>query len=185
MTTFPAQLTTLKLNRVEFNSQTLPSSEPRFLPHLIDLTLINSVFLGRLQDYLDCPNLKSLCLERLRRPCEKTGELITSYTIPVCSFVQFRSLARLERLSIRTMTVDEEVTTDLQLHPLLQHLDLDHYSAETLVSLFIASIADEANFVSLKRLSILPSFWMESNLPEEFVRTCAIMRPGLIVSIVD
>jgi hypothetical protein len=175
---------------VEFDPDFLGGDEPKLMPHLIELRLKGVDFEGSLQDYLDCPKLKRLYMERVGfHPPENDTDDSTSRSestnwseMPFSSGISFPSIPELECLHILYGTLDDKLAAALQSCPLLQLLSAKSSSVEDFIPPFRNAMADSETFPSLKILCIDDSWRVESSLRREFARQCVSQRPGLFIS---
>jgi hypothetical protein len=174
----------MRLTHFQLDPDTLSTPYAHSMPFLIDLTMIDLDFYGRLHDYLECPKLKSLKLGRVAfHPLNDDEEGVTSFEIPLSSAIRFNSFPDLEYLSVLDTELDK-FPTALRYCPLLQHLNMEWYTMQDSTPSFINSIARDDTFPSLKSLCIQGSV-EELEAGEGFAEYCASMRSGLVVSLGD
>jgi hypothetical protein len=181
-----SQLTKLVLKDLEWDPDTLSGYESHLMPQLIELRLINFGIEGRFQDFLQCPKLKRLYLDRAEfftpKKAEEDDEITLIETL-LSHSISFRSLPELEGLYVRRGHLDGGVVGALQSCPLLQHLATDWCDIEEFIPSFTTAISDIKNFPALKSLCIDNSWRAEEPWSrKEFAGYCAGQRAGLTVS---
>jgi hypothetical protein len=184
MAFIPSGLTSMTLEHLEFNSNTLSGRGSQLMPHLIELSLVNSNIEGNLQRYLDCPKLKKLSLDQTAFvfPKNSTKDNTSSGKMPLSSSILFPSIPKLECLDVCNVILDNNLIASLQSCPLLQYLSAEWCSIEDFIPSFTTAIADGKVFPSLKILCIDNSWKVESQSRRKFAQYCVSQRLGLAVS---
>jgi hypothetical protein len=176
----------MALEDLDFVSVDLSECGPHLMPYLIELRLRRITFEGRLQDYLDCPKLKRLYLDKVKFYDQETDIEGDNYSpkisMPLSSSVSFSSIPELETLYVRNGKFDGKLTSYLQSCPLLQHMSAESCSIEEFIPSFEAAIADSQAFPSLKSLCIQNSRTTNPWPQQTFARYCVSQHPGLAVS---
>jgi hypothetical protein len=154
----PLRLTNLVLDSTPLTSNALQELKPQTLPHLRVLRLRKVTIEGSMRQYLQFPELNILEVSSVRfsskegNDSDKRNDPMTADMLSDITF--FRSIAKLQHLSLEDMPMRESLPAILQDCSSLQYLAIHHCQIVAFIPTFVKSLVDVKAFLALKTLHI-------------------------------
>jgi hypothetical protein len=188
-TPIPSQLTTLELDLVVFEPNSLPEGQRHFLPSLTSLTLLSVAFVGPMRHYFHCPNLVHLHYH-IKSEYYTRYNFVKEGKNPYQAFISktfdeafFQETSSLESIFLGGTALDKALTLALVSCPLLHSLNMKRSDMERFAHPFLEKLQDPNDLPSLRLLCIDDSWPMQLDMSfAKFVVECGSRRPQMDIN---
>jgi hypothetical protein len=180
----PSLLTTLILEFIIFTPESLSTGQRHFLPYLINLTLLNVVFLGPMRKYFHCPKLIRLRYS-IKSPDFVCNTIVENSKNPYQAPAQetfdeafFQETPVLGSISLEGTAMDRVLVLNLASCSSLHELTIKGCSIERFIHPFLEKWQEAKYLPSLRTLRIDNSWPLQFGMSvAEFRARCAARRP--------